>query len=59
MWRYRLRIVLLSLGVLVGYGSGFAHLAHRHGRFDHRYHDCPHWSWFDTEPHQAPAKKVQ
>lgn len=34
MRRYKLRIVLLSLGVVLGYGSALAHaLGHGHGHF--------------------------
>lgn len=32
---YRLRIVLLSLGVLFGFGSAFAHF-----KGHHHHHDC-------------------
>ena len=35
MRAYPLRVVLLSLGVLFGFGSGFAHLSH-----GHRHHHC-------------------
>jgi hypothetical protein len=53
MRRYRLRIVLLSLGVLFGFGSAFHHMAHgdhcHHG--DH--HDrerAGHWEWREDHP---------
>jgi len=38
MQNYRLRVVLLSLGVLFGFGSGFASLSHRHDRCDYHHH---------------------
>lgn len=41
MRRYRLRIALLSLGVVLGYGHAFAHYRHHdgwHARAHH--HDC-------------------
>ena len=40
MFPYRLRVVLLSLGVLFGFGSGFSHLAghHCHHGRDYGYH---------------------
>jgi hypothetical protein len=38
MFGYRLRIALLSLGVLFGFGSAFGHFAHRHG--DYHHHEC-------------------
>lgn len=39
--RFPLRIVLLSLGVLWGFGSAFGHAYHGHGhhRHDHCHHD--------------------
>ena len=42
MRRYRLRIVLLSLGVVLGYGSAIAHaIGHHH---HHGHHHCtPAW----------------
>lgn len=41
MHRTRLRIVLLALGVLVGYGSAFAHHAHHRDHYSHCHHnDC-------------------
>ena len=30
MAHYRLKIALLALGVVLGYGSAFAHFSHRH-----------------------------
>jgi hypothetical protein len=38
MVRYRIRIVLLSLGVLLGYGSAISHLAYGRPLFGH--HAC-------------------
>ena len=45
MRNYRLRVVLLSLGALFGFGSGIAHMSHRHDHCHSRhardYHaDC-------------------
>lgn len=47
---YQLRIILLSLGVLFGFGSAFAHLGHGHRRCHERHEsrgDPPsgHWRW--------------
>ena len=36
MTRYRLRIALLALGVVFGYGSAIAHYTHHRGHFHHR-----------------------
>jgi hypothetical protein len=65
MWRYRLRIVLLSLGVAFGYGSAYSHFSRAHGRAHvHAYdRDCDPFSWLEQqphkpEPHEAPAKNV-
>ncbi|HLK37228.1 MAG TPA: hypothetical protein VKU41_10790 [Polyangiaceae bacterium] len=35
--RRRMVIALLAVGTVVGYASGFAHMAHHHGRTC-----CPH-----------------
>ncbi|MET0343205.1 MAG: hypothetical protein ABW252_19510 [Polyangiales bacterium] len=49
MNRYRMRVVLLSLGVLFGYGSAFAHVGHhdrdpdRAHRHAHCHGDDPFW----------------
>jgi hypothetical protein len=66
MWRHRLRIVLLSLGVALGYGSAYAHFsrAHRYARVHAYDHDCDPFSWLEQpphkpEPHKATAKNVQ
>jgi hypothetical protein len=45
MRRFPLRVVLLALGVLFGYGSAFAHMGHHHGCHGHAHsachqHDC-------------------
>jgi hypothetical protein len=37
---YRLRIALLSLGVLFGFGSAFGHFGSHHGDYHHC--DCGH-----------------
>jgi hypothetical protein len=56
---YRTKIVLLSLGVLLGYGSAIAHAAHWHAyRHTHCHAGGPFWS-DDNPDHGAPAKKVQ
>jgi hypothetical protein len=50
MDRYRLRIVLLSLGVILGYGSAAAHFARWHAWHDHRYEHAPcHHDWFGSD----------
>ena len=49
---YRLRIILLSIGVLLGFGGAFAHFSHAHD-YRHAYRDGPcrqagphgHWRW--------------
>lgn len=41
MRRYRLRIALLTLGVVFGYGSAVAHVLHHHHHHDH--HDGPYF----------------
>ena len=40
MIRYRVRIGLLALGVLLGYGSAFAQLRGHHGAHGHAQHAC-------------------
>jgi hypothetical protein len=42
MPRIPLRIVLLSLGVLFGFGSAIAHSAHSHGYHGHWHDRCHH-----------------
>jgi len=49
MFRYRARIVVLSLGVLFGYAAAYRHLTHGHGH-GHGHppwrdgnHECWHW----------------
>jgi hypothetical protein len=59
---YRLKIVLLALGVVLGYGSAIAHAAHWHGYHTMHCHDGHHaGSWWndDDADHGAPPKKVQ
>lgn len=36
MTRFRIRIALLGLGVLLGYGSAIAHSGHHKGHHHHR-----------------------
>jgi hypothetical protein len=45
MFRYRFRIVLLTLGVVLGYGSAYSHLVHGRPLFGH--HPCEplHSTW--------------
>jgi hypothetical protein len=56
MDRYRLRIVLLSLGVLFGFGSAFAHFSgYRHHHRSHHHHaDC--WDERSAKPEPTPDK---
>lgn len=65
MGYFRWRIALLTLGVVLGYGSAIAHFAHWHG---HGYGHGPchdHWSsgrWSDAPPErgqQNSPKSVQ
>jgi hypothetical protein len=59
---YRLRIALLSLGVLFGYGSAVAHFTHRHYNRHHGHHDdtCEHdFGWGHMNSDHPPAKPVQ
>jgi hypothetical protein len=66
MGRYRLRIVLLSLGVVLGYGSAVAHFTHWHGygygyghcRHDHGSNGYGNGGWQDDSHHATP-KPVQ
>jgi hypothetical protein len=52
---YRLRIVLLSLGVLFGFGSAFAHFSgYRGHRGHHHHHDC--WDEQAAKPERTPDK---
>jgi hypothetical protein len=54
-------IVLLSLGVVAGYGSAFGHMHHRmHDRWAAHRGECGSWSRYDepvsvNTPAQAPA----
>jgi hypothetical protein len=68
MGRYRLRIVLLSLGVVLGYGSAVAHFMHWHGYgYGYGHGHCRHDHWSDGHPdrpwqddsHGSPPKSVQ
>ena len=60
MFRYRFRIVLLSLGVLFGYGSAYRHLTHGYGH-DHGHgwrdggHECWHWPGEDQAHEPSPG----
>lgn len=48
MTRYRLRVALLALGVLFGYGSAIRHFAYGHGRWHHHMHEHCDWSDHDN-----------
>ena len=52
MDRYHLRIVLLGLGVVFGYGSAIAHFVHHRGH-DHSFRH--HWHEHCDEP--SPTTK--
>ncbi len=63
MWRYRLKVTLLVLGVVLGYGSALRHhgygLGLGHGRCGNHGHaeSCP-WSMHDgARPDHAPSEK--
>ena len=47
MFRYRARIVVLSLGVLFGYAAAYRHITHGyghgHGPWRDGNHECWHW----------------
>jgi hypothetical protein len=50
---YRLRVLLLSLGVVAGYGSAIAHFTwHRHNPGWH--HACEDMSWDAPSSSSAP-----
>lgn len=54
MRNHRLRVLLLSLGVLFGFGSGFAHLSHGHYAHHHGRDYCDHGDYdrdVDEHPH--------
>ena len=57
MRHYRLKVLLLSLGVVLGYGSALAHFAwHRNHR---GWHDaCGDWPWGAPEHAAPPAPKA-
>ena len=57
---HRLRVILLSLGVVFGFGSGIAHVAGYHHRHHHAGHDCSDsdWSW-DRAPWSSTDKPAQ
>jgi hypothetical protein len=61
MWRYRLKVTLLVLGVVLGYGSALRHhgygLGHGHcWNYGHA-ESCP-WSMHDgARPDHAPSEK--
>lgn len=42
MSRYHLRLLLLGLGVVFGYGSAIAHFGHHHGHHHFRKHCDEH-----------------
>jgi hypothetical protein len=50
---YRIRIALLALGVLFGYGSAIRHLAYGHHRGHCAFHD-----YADHDTPERPAKPV-
>jgi hypothetical protein len=56
-YHYRLRVILLSLGVVLGYGSAIAHYAfHRHHPGAYGVHGCAEdHGWFGRAP-WAPAQ---
>jgi hypothetical protein len=60
MRRHHFKLVLLSLGVVLGYGSAFAHFHHAHHGGSARLHECEHWlPWSDGPSQRDAAKKVQ
>lgn len=56
MLRYRLKIVLLSLGVVLGYGSAFAHLAWHRGH-PGWHHGCFDDPWSSSAPAASKPEK--
>ena len=57
MRHHRLRVILLSLGVVLGYGSAYAHLVHaHHGPYAA---PCAGWSWHGFDAPKDAAKKTQ
>lgn len=55
MFGYRLRVALLALGVLFGFGSAIRHFAYGHGHWHDR---CGSHAWHDRKPPEAAAKPV-
>jgi hypothetical protein len=51
---YRIRIALLALGVLFGYGSAVRHFSYGHAHWHHE-----HCGWADHDTPERPAKPVQ
>jgi hypothetical protein len=63
-YRHRFRVILLSLGVVFGYGSAVAHLVWHHGHYGrhddgHGWGDtCTEWPWSaEPVPNGTPAPK--
>jgi hypothetical protein len=55
MMRYRLKVTLLTLGVVLGYGSAFAHFAwHHHHPGWH--HACGTDPWSFMEPGEKKSR---
>jgi hypothetical protein len=51
MFRYRMKIVLLSAGVLFGYASAYRHLTHGHSHGEPWHAGAePCWHWPGAEP---------
>ena len=56
MTYHRVRIVLLALGVVFGYGSAIVHFNHHRG--DHRQHHGQCWDDEDRSRPDGPPKKL-
>jgi hypothetical protein len=55
MGYFRIRIVLLSLGVVLGYGSALAHIMHMRAHGGRGYWDC---TAFEQERAAPPSPKL-
>jgi hypothetical protein len=58
MFRYRLKVALLALGVVFGYGSGFARLYYGHQYYGHQRgaaHCFGGWGAWDEGQGAAPT----
>jgi hypothetical protein len=51
MLRYRVKIALLGLGVLLSYGSALAHFYRGHGHAGSCVHDWDHETWQGSSKH--------